>query len=260
MSTASKLVAIARVSARARLSERGELLARVAFYAVILLVFSRLWHAILGHAPASGERPAHFVWYLAITEWILLSLPPIYLDVEQDLTSGELAYRLARPISYPLARLAEGAGDMLVRMATLLPFGFGLALLFTHELPPSPVALLALPLGVAAAALVLAMQLMIGLSAFWIHDCRPLYWLWQKSAFLLGGMLLPLQLYPEGLRDAAMWSPFAAVLNGPAGLVLHSGRRALGVAASIVAWGAVIALATAWMFRRGLRRVEIGGG
>lgn len=260
MSMAAKLRAIAAVSARARVAERGEAVARVAFYAVILLVFSRLWGAILGQAPPTDERPAHFVWYLATTEWILLSLPPIYMDVEQDLTSGELAYRLARPISYPLARLAEGAGDMLVRLATLLPFGFGLALLLTGELPPAPVALFAVPLGVAAAALILAMQLMVGLSAFWIHDCRPVYWLWQKSAFLLGGMLLPLQLYPAWLRDAAMWTPFAAVLNGPGSLMLAEARPVWLVAASIAAWAAVIALAIAWMFHRGLRRVEIGGG
>lgn len=260
MSAAGKAWAIATMSARARMSARGEIVARLLFYAVILLVFSRLWAAILDEAPTPEERPAHFVWYLAITEWILLSLPPIYLDVERDLTSGALAYRLARPISYPLARFAEGAGDMVVRLATLLPFGFGVALVLTGELPARPIALAVIPLGFAAAALVLAMQLLVGLSAFWIHDCRPLYWLWQKSAFLLGGMLLPLQLYPEGLRDVAVWTPFAAVLNGPGSLALSSARPVGLVAASILAWSMATALAIAWVFRRGLRRVEIGGG
>ena len=43
----------------------------------------------------------------------------------------------------------------------------------------------------------------IGLSAFWIVDTSPVYWIWQKLAFVLGGLLLPLELYPDWLRALA---------------------------------------------------------
>ena len=59
------------------------------------------------------------LWYLAITEWVILSLPPIHLRIESDVRTGDIAYRLPRPISYLGSRLAEEAGDVALRMTTL---------------------------------------------------------------------------------------------------------------------------------------------
>ena len=101
----------------------------------------------------------------------------------------------------------------------------------------------------------------IGLSAFWIVDTSPVYWIWQKLAFVLGGLLLPLELYPDWLRAAARLSPFPAMLWGP-------GRMAFGFAPGaalvtlleLLAWGALVALLLAWLARRARARVALAGG
>ena len=61
----------------------------------------------------------------------------------------------------------------------------------------------------------------IGCAAFWLQDASPVYWIWQKFNFVLGGLILPLSLYPEWLQKVAYLSPFSALLNG-------TGRCAFG--------------------------------
>lgn len=256
------LIFIVALSARQRLAERGVIVARAAFYGLILFVFSRLWDAALAGATDLELLPHQLVWYLAITEWIVLSAPPVHTDVEDEIRRGDLVYRLTRPASYLATRLAESLGDLLVRLVTLAGPGFAFAWLLTGRLPTEPALMLwLLPLGLLAGVLVLLMMFAIGFTSLWLHDCRPLYWVWQKGAFILGGLLLPLELYPPWLREIASASPFAALFHGPGRTALGQGSAgALQGLALLGAWTLVTALGLAWAYRRGLARIELGGG
>jgi len=257
-----KLLFVASLSARQRLAERGVLIGRAVFYGLILFVFSRLWDAVLEGEPIPGVEAHQLVWYLAITEWIVLSGPPLHSEVEDEVRRGDLVYRLARPVSYPVVKLAEGLGDLLVRLCSLGVVGVVVALVITGRLPAEPARMLWLvPLGVGAGVLAMVMHFTIGLTSFWLHDCRPIYWVWQKAAFLLGGLLLPLPLYPPWLRAIAEASPLSALLYGPGSLAL--GLDTAGIWMVLVrqlAWLAVAVVGLAWLFRRGVARLEIGGG
>jgi len=255
-------LAFATISARQRWLDRGVIVGRIGFYAVILFVFSRFWSVVLERKMIDGAGFEHFVAYIAVTEWIVLSLPTIHLDVEEDLRSGDLVYRLIRPTSYPATKLAEALGDMLVRMLTLGPAGFILVFVMTGHIPFGlGQILLLVPVGVLAGALSLVFQFGIGLASFWLHDCQPLYWVWQKAGFVLGGLLVPLELYPSWLRTIAIASPFAAILHGP-------GRIALGgdvgsacvVLAKLMVWLTIGIILVAWLYRRAVKQVVIGGG
>jgi ABC-2 type transport system permease protein len=257
-----KLFFMAALAARQRLAERGLLAGRAAFYGVILFVFSRLWDAVLEDEAIPGIERHQLVWYLAITEWIILSIPPLHTDVEDDVRRGDLAYRLARPVAYPLAKLAEGMGDLVVRQASLAPAGLLFALLLTGRLPAAPAHMLwLLPLGLGAGVLALVIHFAIGLTSFWLHDCRPIHWVWQKATFLLGGLLLPLELYPPWLRAAAELSPVPAMLHGPGSVALGLDAPEIAlVLARQLLWLCVALVGLAWLFRRGVARLEIGGG
>ena len=176
--------------------------------------------------------------------------------------TGDIAYRLPRPISYLGARLAEDAGDFLLRAATLGVAGCLLTTLLAGGLPEDPSGLVwVIPLGLLAGWVGLCFQAAIGVAAFWLQDCSPVYWIWQKSAFILGGLLLPLEVYPAWLREIALWTPFSALMHGP-------GRLAYGwqpdlvmtVAAKLCFWGLVASLLMTFAYRRGLRVLDHNGG
>ena len=257
-----KYAAVAGTAVRQSLGERSALLGRMGFYALILFIFSRLWAVVGERAPIPGATPRDLLWYLALTEWVVLSFPLIHLHIEADVQRGDIAYRLPRPISYLGARLAEEAGDFLVRFVTLGAAGFVLACTLAGGLPTDPSGLLlSVPLVVLAGWVGLCFHAAIGLSSVWLQDCSPVYWIWQKAAFILGGLLLPLEIYPAWLREIALWTPFSALMHGP-------GRMAFGwqpeaaavVLAKLVFWGIVSSLVVTWVYRRGLRSLDVNGG
>ena len=257
-----RYLAVANTALRQSLSEPAAFLGRTAFYAIILLIFSRLWEVVHERGALPGVSPGELVWYLAITEWIVLSWPLVHLDIERDVRSGDIAYRLTRPVSYLGARLAEAAGDFALRAVTIGAAGLLFAWLLTGGFPADPRGLLlVVPLGLLAAWVGLAFHTTIGLLAFWLQDSSPVYWIWQKFAFILGGLMLPLEIYPAWLRTIAEWTPFSALMYGP-------GRMAFGfdptfaalVACKLIGWGIVASALLVWVYRRALRVLDVNGG
>src|SRR6185436_5541348 len=98
---------------------RGELYGRVMFFAVILGVFSSLWQAVREAGLPLAADPRALVWYLAVTEWIFLSAPPIHLEIQEAIRHGDVVYRLGRPASYVMGEFATGLG-LLASRAPLL--------------------------------------------------------------------------------------------------------------------------------------------
>jgi len=260
----AKYLAIAGAAVRRGLAERAVLAGRVVFLGAILFIFSRVWGTVIGTGTIAiaGAGKAELIWYLAVTEWCVLSVPPTFLAVEAEVRSGDVACRLVRPVSYVGAQVAEAFGETALRLAVLGPAAVAFALMIAGGWPAEPRGLLlALPLGLLSSALSVLAMTAIGLSAFWIVDTSPVFWIWQKLAFVLGGLLLPLELYPDWLRAIARSSPFPAMLWGP-------GRMAFGFApdaaletfVELALWSAVAAAGLAALSRRARHRLTVNGG
>ena len=257
----AKYAAFSRISAARARRERGELYGRVVFFAVILGVFSSLWRAIAEAGMPVAVDPRTLVWYLAATEWIVLSAPPIHLEIQEAIRRGDVVYRLGRPASYVVAELASGLGLLAVRAPVLGLTAFLCAFAFTAWIPPLSTLAAIVPFGFAAAALMTAQYLWIGLLAFWLEDVAPVYWVWQKLMFVLGGLMLPLGLYPDFIQRAAAFTPFPTLLAGPASLVLPDGAATPGALSRHLAiWCGATAVGVWWIFRRAMSTLTINGG
>jgi len=256
-----KYAAFARIAVAQTRRERGELLGRVVFFAVVLGVFSSLWRAVAEAGMPIAAAPKDLVWYLAVTEWILLSAPLVHLEIQETIRRGDVVYRLGRPVSYVLAEFAAGLGLLAIRAPVLGVTAFGCAFAFTGSIPPWSAFAVAVPFGLAASALMTALNLWIGLLAFWLQDVTPVYWVWQKLMFVLGGLMLPLDLYPSFVQRAAAFTPFPVMLAGPASFVARTGHVAPALLArDLVIWSGVTALAVSWLFRRATAALTINGG
>ncbi|MBZ0187828.1 MAG: ABC-2 family transporter protein, partial [Candidatus Obscuribacterales bacterium] len=126
---------------------------RVVFLAVILYIFLRLWQVTFAETGArelGGFTLAQMLWYLAVTESIILSAPRIAQMVDRDVRTGELAVHLIKPLSYPLYCLSNSIGERVVRFALNLSVGLIIVTCFVGPIPISPLSilflLLALPL------------------------------------------------------------------------------------------------------------------
>jgi ABC-2 type transport system permease protein len=125
--------------------------------------------------------------------------------------------------------------------------------------PPSPSTLaLALPSLVLAITANLLAQHAVAASAFWLRDAGSIWFLYLKAVFILGGMIIPLELLPEGLQEAAMLLPFRAMAYAPARLAAGFWEPWLLVEQAI--WIGVLGVAAALAFRAGERRLQVVGG
>ena len=254
-----KYGAFAAIAAREAATERGDLYGRSLFFAVILGVFSALWRAVGEAGMPLGARQEQLVWYLAVTEWILLSAPTRHFEIQEEVRRGDVTYQLARPVSYPRAALAQCLGTLLVRAPVLGVVACGCALAFTGQLPPFTTLLAVVPLGVLASAILAELYVALGMVSFWLSDATPLYWVAGKLLFILGGLMLPLELYPRWLQLVAACTPFPVLLSGPAGFLLHAGGAAW-LLLRLLFWGAVLFGLVELVFWRATRTLQVNGG
>jgi ABC-2 type transport system permease protein len=258
----SKYAAFARCGYATARAEPGELYARVVFFFVILGVFSALWRAVAFTGANVGGNANTMLWYLAMTEWVLLSAPHIHFRIEDEVRRGDVAYQVTRPASYLGAHFALGLGALAARLPVLLVAACVAGWTFGRGAPGHPMALMyAIGFGVVGSIGVTAYNVVLGLAAFWLGDIAPVYWIWQKLTFVLGGLLLPLPLYPDLVVRIARFTPFPALLTGPASFLLDRPFfDAPTLALALGGWLVVAVAVAAAVFRRAARDLQVNGG
>lgn len=245
-------------SARA---EPADQYARLVFMFVILGVFASLWRAVGATGVHTGGDPNTLVWYLAMTEWTLMSAPQLHFRIEDDVRRGDVAYQIVRPASYLASHYAEGVGAFVARAPVLLAGAFVAGWIFGGP-PVHPLAVVrAIAFGAAASLVLTGYNVVLGLTAFWLGDISPVFWIWQKLMFVLGGLLLPLPFYPDLVVRVAKLTPFPAILAGPASFVLDRPFfDPSTLVAALLSWAAVAALISLATFRTAARRLQLNGG
>jgi ABC-2 type transport system permease protein len=191
----------------------------------------------------------------------VLSAPMVQFQMEEDIRRGDVAYQIARPASWLGSRLAHGLGALAVRAPVLLAFACAVAWLYAGP-PGRPAGLMvAIAFGLVAAVVMTLFHVAIGVVAFWLGDVAPAYWIWQKLLFVLGGLLLPLQFYPELFVRVARLTPFPAFLAGPASLATHEPLMHAGTLALTLAFWALAGWAIARAaLGRAVRQLHVSGG
>jgi ABC-2 type transport system permease protein len=252
-------------AARSNVAYLGEVATRIIFLSVILYIFLQLWrvtYAETGAAQLGGLTLAQMLWYLMMTEAITLSVPNVGIDVDQDVRTGALAIQLIRPISYPLYRLWTALGEQAVRLIMNVAVGTVLVLLLVGPISFSIDGLLIFLLSVPfALVLTFLGPFLIGLFAFWLEDTSGLRLIYSRGAMILGGMLIPLELFPEALQAILRALPFASMVYGPARLFVKPDLAFLadllvrqGIA--IVIYGILVAI----VYRSAVKRINANGG
>jgi ABC-2 type transport system permease protein len=152
-------------------------------------------------------------------------------------------------------------GAVALRMPVLGATAFVCAFAFTRWVPPLATIALFIPFAVAAAAMLVALHLWIGMLAFWMQDVAPVFRMIQKLMFIFGGLMLPLTLYPAFMQRAAALTPFPVMLFRPASLMLGTGFvRPMILAHAVVLWGVVMNAAVQWTYRRAVAGLTVNGG
>ena len=176
-------------------------------------------------------------------------------EFERQVVEGKLSPKLLQPLDPVWHHVAAHLAERLAR----LPFAVGLVLLFFALYPqafwlPSLTTMLLFLLATGLAfALRFVIQYTFALFAFWTERASAIEQFWFLFHLFLSGLIAPLELFPEPVRDVVLWTPFPYMVHFPAailiGLPVDVGRGLL----IMLGWGVVFFVCNRWLWRRGLR-------
>ncbi len=260
-----KYVWVGLTSARSNIAYLTEVVSRSIFLGIILYIFLQLWKLTFretGAAQLGGLTLAQMMWYLTMTEALTLSRSRVTDEIDSDVRTGALAIQLIRPLSYPLYRLWTNLGERTVKFIFNLLVGAVVVTLFVGGIPFTPGGLLMFLLTLPIAFVVDFLGLfLIGLGAFWLEDTSGIWLIYSRVTMILGGMLIPLELFPDWLQPIVRALPFSSVVYGPARMFVHPEASFLidllvrqGIALCIYA--ALVAI----IYLIGVKRISANGG
>jgi ABC-2 type transport system permease protein len=256
---------ILRTSARQQWIYRSEMVARGIQMVLFMGVFMALWttaYGVSGRAELAGFSLVEMVWYLAMTETVTLSTSRIFFEIGEAVRAGDLAYTLARPTSYPFFQVANSLGSSAPRLVLNLLVASAVVAVGTRQLAGSIPGLASfLVLGIVALVLDALIAVLIGLAAFWIEEITPLFWIYSKLLFTVGGLFLPLEFFPRALREVVRWLPFQLITYAPARAFVKFDPAVVARAlAGQVAYTVVFAGIVWAVWWRARRRLVVHGG
>lgn len=261
---ALKYGAIGRVTLRNHLAYIADFLMRSVFLIVIMYIFIQLWQTTYegeGAETIAGYSFEQLIWYILFAEALTLAFPSLTTRVEEEVKNGEVGYRLTKPYSYVGYHYAAYVGEVAVRLAVNLAVGFalGCAVFGWPSLGFGWVGFLWMAAGGITVNFLLNM--LLALCAFWVEETRGLEFVYHKLLFTVGGMLMPLELFPGALQDICRWLPFQTVLYFPAKAAVRwdSVEPAYMMAVQGF-WIAALAGSVLLVYRLAVRKLNVNGG
>jgi len=233
------------------------------FFVVILFVFFSLWRVIYGDKNViEGLTIVQTLWYLSFAETVELSKSRVYLQIQEEVKEGSIAYALNRPYSYNGFKMARALGESFVKAIPIMVMGYILCLLFVGPLPHYwknlPMGIIVITGGIVLNTL---WSTIIGLLAFWTEEVTPFYWILQKLIFIGGGMFFPIDFFPEWLQGFAKAAPFAFSAYWPAITMVKYSPETFWTALSGQLFYITILAVVAWLlFKTAVRKIHVQGG
>ncbi|HZU70307.1 MAG TPA: ABC-2 family transporter protein [Ktedonobacteraceae bacterium] len=220
-----KYLAVMRVSIASNLAYMMEVFFRGLFLVVLIFVLGQLWkttYSARGATLLSGFSISDMIWYLAAAEMIATSMPALTRRIDQEVRSGQLAYLLVRPCSYVFYNFAQYLGERVVRFIINGIVAASVALIFVGPPHLTWMGVVVWPfVTLLAMCIDFVAYFSIGLLAFWTEDTNSFSFVFSRLTLVLGGVLAPLEIFPQPLRSIAQALPFSAILYGPARTLVH---------------------------------------
>ena len=212
-----------------------------------------------------------YIWFGQVLFSVLPVMGTTIMADSEEIRSGDVAYRLTRPVSLWGYTYARSLGEKITMLCTrsliqvVAIFGlfpllglqrYGMALPDAASLP------FLLPSLILTILLSAAIQTLIIQTAFWTVSLRGSATLWYAVTSFFSGLLVPLTFFPPALRAVADVLPFRAVYDTTAMLYAGSFTRAqalLGLGHQAF-WLLALAGGGAVLARLGTARLEVAGG
>jgi ABC-2 type transport system permease protein len=262
--TARALPTLFKVGFLEAVAYRAELLVWVLSTTMPLIMLA-LWSAVAREAPVGRFAQSDFVAYFLAT-FIVRQLTGAWVawEMNYEVRQGTLAMRLLRPLHPFLTYATENLAALPMRMIVAIPVAaIGLAWVGSGKITKDPVLWLIWCAAMLGGWLITFLaNLVIGCLALFIDSSEKFMGIWLAFFFVFSGYLVPIELFPRGVKLLAEWLPFQYQIGFPVQLMTSALGRgdALQMLARQWGWVALLVGLTSLLWRGGLRRFAAYGG
>jgi ABC-2 type transport system permease protein len=203
-----------------------------------------------------GLSPLDFARYF-LAAFVVRQFNVVWViwEFEKEVVQGKLSNKLLQPLDPVWHHFAAHVAERFARF----PFIIALVVLFFALYPasfwiPSLPNILAF-VGVVAIAFSLRflIQYTFALFAFWTERASAIEQFWFLIYLFLSGLVAPLEVFPDNIREIVLWTPFPYMVHFPSALIIglpvNLGR---GIAV-MLGWGAIFFALNRWLWRKGLK-------
>ena len=185
-------------------------------------------------------------------------------ELAERVRTGAAAIDLHRPVSLLGLRLAEDLGRAVYHLLArgVVPTVVG-ALLFELAWPHRITTWVLAAVSVAMAIIVsFGLRYLLGLLAYWIIDIQGPHWILILSQLFFSGMMLPLVVFADWLRQFADLLPFRCLVQIPIDVLLSddTGTEVAPLLAVQLVWIVILLSAGSALTRFAVRKVVVQGG
>jgi len=248
---------------------RVNFLARALFNLVPLVAFIAMWRAI--YAGKTGDVSGYSLtamisYYLLVT--IVEAMTSVTEDdwqIAADIKDGHLSQFLTRPIDYLHYRFCLFcSGRSVYTVAAAAPVALFVFMQREHLVaPPSGTAFGCFLLSLAlSAVLQFLLSYLVAMLAFWVLEISTFAFILLAFERLASGQMFPLDILPQWLSQAVMWTPFPYAVYFPVSVYMGKTTGiALAQGLGIQLFWVVATYALARLvWSRGLKSYTVVGG
>lgn len=265
MQTIRKYSEISKITMTNSLVYFWNFLSKNIFFVFILFIYLMLWKNIYSQKGSiiGGLTLNQMIWYLIVTELVTLSRTDIHIQVNEDVKTGNIAYLLNKPYNYVLYCFSYFIGEIGIKLFTNGIIGISIGLIYVGALENFnfahfPFIFLSLIVGCFINFFI---YIILALSSFWFEDNNAFFWIYSKLIFTLGGMLMPIELFPNWLKSWSQYLPFAYVTYVPAKLAVDFSFSSFYKQFTIqILYLVIFFILAMTLYRKGAKNLNVNGG
>ena len=201
-----------------------------------------------------GLGSAIFLLLKTYADWI----------IHHEIREGMIAVYLTKPIDFQLYALAANFGSLLMGLtAVTIPTALILAFVFKVNIVFG-VGLFLFPISLLLAFLIsFSIDYFVGIMGFYSESVWGLSITKEIIVTVFSGALIPLQFFPEAIREILFWLPFQAIYHTP---IMMITKPNLGLDVFLpmmlvqLAWAILLFLFARLFYNQAIKVLRIAGG
>ncbi len=239
-------------------------IARLFIHALRISVFGIIYSFVFnesGITTIDGFTAVNAVWSLALVQIIYQCSRNTFTQIKDEILSGQIETKLNKPYSFIVFSFLDAIGQAPAKFLGFAAVTIAVLITFFGVPDFSIIQLVGfLPLFILGLILQTLNLQLIALSAFWIENPDPVFWITSKLTWIVNGTFVPLAILPIAFRTVSDSFPLSAPFFMGRIFEINS-ISDLGKFLLIqLVWIMIIMFFIRIAYRKGITKVSINGG